>query len=102
MLAFDDLEAYDCRAVSMKRRMPGNHDVENDAERKKIRAPVDGLAYQLFGCHVRWGAKQPAGEGEMGQVQLGNTEISDLGPAILSYQCIPGLNCPIAYHPGVG
>src|ERR1700682_499903 len=98
----DDLEAHRGRAVSMKRRVPGNHDVKNYAERKEIGAPIDGLAYQLFGCHVRWSTQQTAGEGEVSQVQLGDAEISDLGPAFLSYQDVRRLDIAVDYTLGMG
>ncbi len=57
---------------------PGQHLVEDDADRVEVGALVDGLALGLFGRQVLGRAQNGAGLGHLRVVGLGDAEVGDL------------------------
>ena len=88
----DHFEANCGGAVAVKRRMPGNHGVENHAQGKQVGASIDAFAGELLGSHVGRRAENVAGQSELREIQLGDAEVGNLGVAILGDEYVGGLD----------
>ncbi len=81
--------------VSLKRFPPGEHPVKDHPQRKQVRAPVQGIAFQLLGRQVSERAENLAGERKIALLQLGNSEIRDLCPAVRGDQDVGRLDITV-------
>jgi hypothetical protein len=70
----------------------GEQLIEDHAAREQVAAPVDRLAGELLGRHVRDGAEHRAELGELGGVELGDAEIGDFDAAVGEQDDVGGLD----------
>src|SRR5258708_29611400 len=107
-------------AFAFKGKNAGGHFVEQNAERKEIRASVELLAENLFGRHVRDGAESAAGAGQLFGVHANGglrsfraicgfargdfcqSKIENFGVSALSYEDVGGLDVAVNDALGVG
>ena len=94
-ITIDHLVADGRGTVAMKRRVAGNHGVENHAEGKKIGAAIRAFTHQLFGGHVGGRSQDAAGNGEVSHIQFGNAKIGNLGMTVFGEQNVRGLNVAV-------
>src|SRR5580700_2948617 len=67
----------------MKWRMPGNHGVENHAQRKEVGTSVGAFAGELLRSHEGGRAEHVARQSELREIQLGDAQVGNLGVAVL-------------------
>ncbi len=87
----DDLKL----GLAGKRRLAGEHFVENGAETPEVRAEIDGLAGSLFGGHVERRAAGRAIDGDGSGAGAGEAEIDDAGDAVLGHDDVAGLDIAV-------
>jgi len=86
-----NLRADGAERISVKRTNPGQHLVENNAERKLIRALILEFALNLFGGQIGGRAQQLAGSGKLSG-QAGDTEIAEFYLVFRRDQDVSGLD----------
>src|SRR5271156_2742326 len=64
-IAIEDGFSDEAGTASWKRQPPRRHLIENDTERKQIRAGVQHLGPYLLGRHVGYGSQSGTGAGKM-------------------------------------
>ena len=95
-LAVDDVVGERVFGRAVERELPGEHLVEDDAERPDVGAGVDVLAAELFGRHVGDGADGAAGAGQAGLAgDLGQAEVGDAGRPVLGDEDVGRLDVAV-------
>ena len=89
--------------VAEEGRAAGHHLVEHRAERVQVAASIERPAECLLGWHVGDRADDHALLGETGAVEGdGETEVAELGLALLAEPHVAGLQVPVDQAAGVG
>ena len=88
--------------LALERAAAGQHLVEDDAEREQVRAAVNGLTTDLFGCHVADRAEHSSwicADDRLGRValahRLGQTEIQNLHLPVTREKQVLGLQIAV-------
>ena len=83
--------------VASEGRTPGQHLVEDEAERVDVGATVDGVAVHLLGSEVAGGPDHGARASEIVAAGcLGDSEVGDLHPSVRLHEHVGGLD--VAMH----
>ena len=99
-LGVEDLVDERGDRVARKRARARQQLVEHDAEREEVRAPVELLALDLLGRHVRRAADHVARARQLGGRGLGelaDPEVGDLDPAVLRHEDVGRLDVAVQH-----